>query len=95
MHSLARVTQRVNEGGHNVPDDKITARYPRVMQNLARMIGKVDDLSIFDNSSRLHPYRLIARYKGPELVRLVKVLPGWISFLNLPSQVTSSTVIVP
>ena len=94
-HSLARVTQRVNEGGHDVPDDKIAARYPRVLENLARMVGNVDDLSIFDNSSRQHPYRLLARFMGSELVQLSATLPDWIAYLNLPSRATSSTAIIP
>lgn len=94
-HSLARVTQRVNEGGHDVPNEKIAARYPRVMANLARMIGKVDDLSIFDNSSRLQPYRLLARFIGPDLALLSAYLPEWIAFLDLPSLATPSTVTIP
>jgi predicted ABC-type ATPase len=93
-HSLARVTQRVNEGGHDVPDEKIAARYPRVLENLARMIGKVDDLSIFDNSSRIEPYRLLARFYGPDLVQLSTSLPDWIDFLDLPSLVTPSTATI-
>jgi predicted ABC-type ATPase len=94
-HSLARVAQRVNEGGHDVPDEKIAARFPRVMANLTRMIGKVDDLSIFDNSSRQQPYRLLARFMGAELVQLSASLPDWIAFLDLASRVTSSTVTIP
>jgi predicted ABC-type ATPase len=65
------------------------------MENLARMIGKVDDLSIFDNSSKQTPYRLLARFNGPELITLAAVLPDWIVFLNLPSFATPCTVIIP
>jgi predicted ABC-type ATPase len=90
-HSRARVAQRVGEGGHDVPDDKITARYPRVMENLARMIGVVDDLSIFDNSSLQQPYRLLARFKGAALTHLSTALPEWVAFLDLPSRVTPFT----
>lgn len=90
-HSRARVTQRVGEGGHDVPDDKIDARYPRVLDNLQRMIGAVDELSIFDNSSRLAPYRLLARFQGAHLIALTADLPDWIAFLNLPSLATTTT----
>lgn len=30
---LARVSQRVKEGGHHVPPDRILQRYPRIMAN--------------------------------------------------------------
>jgi predicted ABC-type ATPase len=31
---LVRVRQRVQEGGHDVPADRILARYPRTIKNL-------------------------------------------------------------
>lgn len=40
---IARVWQRVNEGGHDVPDEKLNARFPRTLKNLQAAL-------IFDNS---------------------------------------------
>ncbi|CAN5876179.1 zeta toxin family protein [soil metagenome] len=45
---LARVRERVQEGGHSVPANKILARYPRTLQNLAQAVGEVELALLFD-----------------------------------------------
>ena len=47
----ARVLQRVSEGGHDVPDNKLMARLPRSMRNLRLAVPIVDHANVFDNSS--------------------------------------------
>jgi len=32
----ARVAQRLSEGGHNVPDEKVASRIPRLLQNIKK-----------------------------------------------------------
>ncbi len=59
--SAARVFQRVVEGGHDVPEQKLEERFPRVLANLGRLLDIPDDLVILDNSSSEDPYRLLAR----------------------------------
>ena len=50
--SRDRVRQRVQDGGHNVPDNTIYRRYPRVMHNLINLyIPVCDKVSFYDNSS--------------------------------------------
>ncbi len=49
-----RVKQRVAEGGHGVPEDKIKARYVRSMENLPLLAECSDELYIYDNSGK-HP----------------------------------------
>lgn len=39
---LARVSQRVREGGHNVPAARSLERYPRTMANLKKAVRKAD-----------------------------------------------------
>src|SRR5205823_2291330 len=41
--SIARVMQRVTEGGHDVPDERLIARYPRTLENLRKAIPIVDE----------------------------------------------------
>jgi predicted ABC-type ATPase len=48
--SLGRVIQRVERGGHNVPDAKIESRVPRTFENLHQALTFVEAL-LFDNSS--------------------------------------------
>ena len=93
--SMTRVEIRVSEGGHDVPDDKLINRYPRVLENLARLVGTVDNLTIYDNSEPDDPFRILAIFEGPHLVALSTTLPVWIHFLNLQDLATSTTRALP
>jgi len=49
--SKSRVRERVEHGGHDIPDDAIYRRYPRVMQNLIKIyIPLCDKVICYDNS---------------------------------------------
>ena len=74
---IARVYQRVEDGGHNVPDDKIRERFSRSLDNLRKAIGVVDKLHLFDNSSFDTPYRHLATFEQGKLVWHTKRLPPW------------------
>ena len=45
---LGRVQQRVHEGGHHVPANKILARYPRTLENLRVAVHEVQLAMLFD-----------------------------------------------
>lgn len=74
---IGRVSQRVAEGGHDVPDEKIRARYPRTLTNLRTALGFVDYAYLFDNSSFDEPYRLVATYRGGRIERKIASPPAW------------------
>jgi len=49
-----RVKVRVNEGGHNIPEDVIERRYIRGIKNLFEIYLKnCDNVMLFDNSNKL------------------------------------------
>ena len=48
--NVARVKARQAAGGHNVPEDKIRARYHRALALLPRLIAVCDKILIYDNS---------------------------------------------
>lgn len=74
----ARVDQRVRHGGHDVPDEKIAARYPRSLANLAAALKFVPWVKIYDNSSAKNPYRLLAEFRDGRVAWRVKgAMPGW------------------
>jgi predicted ABC-type ATPase len=75
--SIARVMQRVSQGGHDVPDAKLKARFPRVLVNLRTAVSVVDEAFLFDNSSFDEPYRLVAVYAHGELIGQYRPLPRW------------------
>lgn len=82
MLAIARVMQRVEDGGHDVPDTKIRARFVRSLRNLRRALGFVDYAYLFDNSSAVHPYRMVATYKAGRVVRRARMRPSWAE--NMP-----------
>ncbi len=45
-----RVAQRVKEGGHDVPPEKIESRYYKSCNNLQYLIELSDELYVYDNS---------------------------------------------
>lgn len=75
--SVGRVKHRVDTGGHDVPDEKLYARFPRTLANLRAAIPIADEVFLFDNSSSDQPYRLIAVYNQGALVTHYPPLPGW------------------
>ncbi|MBP2132370.1 putative ABC-type ATPase [Methanomicrobium sp. W14] len=48
--NVARVHQRVLEGGHDVPEDKIRGRYNRSVAFLPEMVQIADEVLVYDNS---------------------------------------------
>jgi predicted ABC-type ATPase len=52
---IARVKARVARGGHDIPDDKIRARYDQSRLNLIDLLPGLDELRVFDNSDEGDP----------------------------------------
>ena len=55
---------RVEQGGHDVPDEKLLARFERTRQNLERAIKVLPNVLVFDNSNLADPYRHVATYRN-------------------------------
>lgn len=53
--NCSRVKKRVSEGGHDVPEEKIRARYARSMENLPLLADCSDELYVYDNSEEGKP----------------------------------------
>lgn len=59
--SVARVAERVVEGGHSVPEDKIRQRFERLWPLVADAIGRSDHATVYDNSAP-DVTRIVARF---------------------------------
>ena len=62
--SIQRVAMRAMQGGHDVPDEKLEARFTRTLANLERAIATLPVVVIFDNTDLARPFRLEAVYHG-------------------------------
>ena len=48
--NVRRVQERVRNGGHDVPEEKIRSRYTRSLKNLAKLVRIADRTRVIDNS---------------------------------------------
>lgn len=61
--NIERVKLRVRKGGHDVPEDKIRARYARSLAQFPWFLEQADDAWIYDNS-RAEPKRIGEKHEG-------------------------------
>ncbi|HEC29563.1 MAG TPA: dephospho-CoA kinase [Gammaproteobacteria bacterium] len=73
----ARVAQRVMQGGHNVPIDKIISRIPRTLRYVRDALPLVDVAKLYDNSSHHRPFLSVALLKNRQLHKQMDTLPEW------------------
>lgn len=62
--NIGRVRTRVQEGGHDVPENKVRERYVRSLQNLYEAVKQSDRAYFFDNSG-MH-FELLAEYDAAD-----------------------------
>ncbi|WDF69136.1 hypothetical protein PQ465_01855 [Sphingobacterium oryzagri] len=76
--NISRVSNRVEKGGHAVPDEKIIQRYDRVLDLLLSAVGICEKSFLFDNSSAAG-MTLIAQLDKGQLTIMVDEdkLPNW------------------
>jgi predicted ABC-type ATPase len=73
-----RVAMRVLQGGHDVPSEKLVARYPRTLENLRRAIRELPRVLVFDNSDLGRPFKKVAEYDGGKAIELNEPIPAWL-----------------
>jgi predicted ABC-type ATPase len=76
--SEERVAMRVSQGGHDVPPEKLVARYPRTLANLRAGIRNLPHVWVFDNDDLRNPFRLAAVFEAGRAARLAHPLPKWL-----------------
>ncbi|MFL5430066.1 MAG: zeta toxin family protein [Myxococcales bacterium] len=76
--SQERVAMRVLQGAHDVPDEKLAARFPRTQANLARAIRSIPHVLIYDNDDLARPFRRVGEFRDGKPVQLSEPLPDWL-----------------
>jgi predicted ABC-type ATPase len=75
---LARVAQRVLEGGHNVPPERILARYPRTLAHLTQAVRMADAAILYDSADvKPGTHTAVATCKGDRTQELKQPMPKW------------------
>ena len=75
-----RVKNRVEKGGHGIPERDIEKRYYESFQNLKEVLDECNLVAFYDNTEE---FRRFAIYKNRENVVLSHKVPKWYSDLML------------
>ena len=73
----ARIAQRVEEGGHDVPDEKVESRIPRLLRHIKAVIPLCDHVTLLDNSRADNPFVRVSTIRNGLLEKMLDPLPGW------------------
>jgi predicted ABC-type ATPase len=75
----ARVQRRVREGGHDVPADRVLARYPRTLENLSKAV-RIATVAYLYESREIEAggHQLVAMCQGEKVTEFVEGVPGWV-----------------
>ncbi|WP_133491260.1 zeta toxin family protein [Alcanivorax sp. 24] len=77
----ARVHQRTEEGGHQVPADKIRSRLPRTFRHVRLALPLCDQAHLIDNSSAEVPLLRVGHVEAGQYTPLTNVQPDWVDTL--------------
>jgi len=76
--SEQRVAMRVSQGGHDVPTEKLTTRFPRTLANISRAICELPCVLLFDNDDLRTPFRHAALFLNGKRLQLYEPTPSWL-----------------
>lgn len=60
--AVARVSNRVDNGGHSVPEDEVRDRYDRLWPLVAEAVHLAHEATVSDNSSSTRPHRVMSQF---------------------------------
>ena len=72
--ALERIKNRVANGGHDIPAEKVRKRYEESRSNLEKVIPLCNSVSVFDNSES---FRRLATIKEGKLIQKADKVPFW------------------
>ena len=75
--SVSRVAQRVDEGGHDVPEDKIRERFERNQPLIREAVLLADHAFVYDNSGLNTPARRLIAFTRGRVTASSEDLPDW------------------
>lgn len=73
----ARISQRVSEGGHFVPDAKVISRIPRALKLIKQTLPLCDRCYLLDNSRADNPFQQVAIIRNGQVVLKQEPIPEW------------------
>jgi predicted ABC-type ATPase len=75
--NASRIAQRVMEGGHDVPIQKIISRFSKSITNCCLLAKKVDRLYVYDNSEDMADPKLLFRAIDGKVEKVYSTINNW------------------
>lgn len=72
----SRIHQRITEGGHSVPAEKVETRIPRTLKNIRTVVPLCNFVYILDNSRLDNPFNKLVTISNGKIIK-ESVLPPW------------------
>ena len=91
----ARVAQRVSEGGHSVPPEKISSRIPRTLEYIKAAIPLADRVEVLDNSRQDQPFQRVLSIVAGKQHKHRDPLPEWAKDLGSDPHLTPIFTLSP
>jgi predicted ABC-type ATPase len=66
--AVDRVENRVENGGHGVPEEKVRGRYHRLWAHVAEAIGLAEHVRVYENTSAESPFGVVAEFERGALL---------------------------
>jgi len=74
--SIQRIKNRVQKGGHDIPELLVKKRFDKRFADLNKIIPNCDEIQFYDNTNG---FQLIAEIKNHNLVIKANLMPKWFS----------------
>jgi predicted ABC-type ATPase len=93
---LDRVANRVREGGHHVPPDRILSRYPRTLVFLSQVLPIADMAFLYDSADlEQGTHRMVAAVKQGRPSVLKQPIPSWAQTVLSGIDLTAAQPYIP
>ncbi len=77
--SIKRIKNRVEKGGHSIPDEDVIRRYSKRFEDLARVLPYCNEVRFFDNENG---FTEKAEYRNGSLITKGRDVPQWLKELE-------------
>ena len=77
--SIKRIKNRVEKGGHDIPQEDVIRRYETRFDSLIKLLPYCDEVNFYDNENR---FDNIAEYRNGEIIYKSDYHPLWLTELQ-------------
>lgn len=73
--SLARISNRVRKGGHDIPKQDVVRRHEKRFEDLARILPYCDEVHFYDNENGFVD---VGEYRNGRIIPEGEYVPEWL-----------------